>query len=285
MARLTQDLMDPKSGGIPRSQTLPRSNDLVRLEASGAVAILSLNRPERHNALTPELLQSLADKLTLINGSPEIRAVLLRAEGRSFSTGGDLRAFQEHTSDLARYAHQLVGLLNQAMLAMLELPIPIIVAVHGMVTGGSLGLVLASDIVLVGPEANFTPYYALVGFSPDGGWCALLPRRIGTARAADALFTNRAITAQEAVAWGLASRLVPTEQLFEEALAVSLACTEMRRGSIARSKRLLHENLHDVEIRLELERQEFVQQIASAEAVEGMNAHMRALRHWQLEAE
>ncbi|HCR80727.1 MAG TPA: enoyl-CoA hydratase/isomerase family protein, partial [Alcanivorax sp.] len=100
----------------------------------------------------------------------------LDAEGRSFSTGGDVGGFYDTPrAERHDYASRVVGTLNAVILDLLSLPLPTVAAVHGMVTGGSVGLVLACDIVVAGPRASFAPWYTRVGYSPDGGWTALMP--------------------------------------------------------------------------------------------------------------
>ena len=127
----------------------------ILLEKRDLIAIITLNRPDRHNSLVPSLLEELLNALDSISSTPEIAAVVLQANGRSFSTGGDMAGFYDHLDDLVGYADRIVGLLNRVILTMLNLPAPIIAAVHGLVTGGSLGLVLGADVILIGPEATF----------------------------------------------------------------------------------------------------------------------------------
>ncbi|MEJ2738143.1 MAG: enoyl-CoA hydratase/isomerase family protein, partial [Anaerolineae bacterium] len=118
-------------------------------ERSGPLAILTLNRAERHNSLVPALLEEILAALGGVRADSGVRAVVLQANGRSFSTGGDLGGFHEHMHSLEAYARTIVGLLNELILALVALPIPIVGAVHGLVTGGSMGLVLGCDTVLV----------------------------------------------------------------------------------------------------------------------------------------
>lgn len=244
--------------------------ELVLLERMGPVAVLTLNRAERHNSLVPGFLAEILAALETAGAQPGVRALVLQANGRSFSTGGDVRGFYEHLDDLEAYASETVGLLNQVILAMVELPVPIVAAVHGIVTGGSMGLVLGSDVVLVAPEANFTPYYSVVGFSPDGGWTALLPAIIGLKRAGEILMRNQTIIADEAVAWGLASRVVRADCIREEALEVAQEMAAMKAGSIRHTKALVGPARDDLEARLEAERARFVQQVMTEEARRGM---------------
>lgn len=242
----------------------------VTLEISSAVATITLRRAHRHNTLVPSFLSELRDAFRRAGSAPGVAAVVLSAEGSTFSTGGDVRAFWDHRDDSEPYARETVGGLHALMVDMMRLPHPIVVGVGGMVTGGSLGLVLASDVVIVSPEATFTPWYSVVGFSPDGGWTALLPHMIGRARVADVLHTNRTITAEESVAWGLASRLVAPADLDAAAQTLALEIAGFRHGSQRSIKRLLGGDIDDAEVRLAVEEERFVTQIATDEARQGM---------------
>lgn len=244
---------------------------LVRVEVEPPLAALTLARPARHNSLVPELLRDLLAALDELRQRDDVRALVLQAEGRSFSTGGDLRGFHERHADLVAYARELVGLLNDAILALVDLPLPSVAAVHGQVTGGSLGLVLAADVVLVAPEASFTPYYATVGFSPDGGWTAMLPDVIGPKRAAAALLLDQTISAEQAVTWGLAERCVPAGSLWAEARAVAQRLAALAAGSQQRARRLLWPEASDLARRLEAERAQFLAQVATPEARLGLD--------------
>jgi 2-(1,2-epoxy-1,2-dihydrophenyl)acetyl-CoA isomerase len=250
---------------------------LVRQEIDGPVALLSLCRPERHNSLVPELLEQLLAAVSGLAATPGLRALVLRGEGRSFSTGGDVRGFAE-SADRQSYAARVVGLLNHAILALVEQPLPLVAAVHGVLTGGALGLVLAADVVLISPEASITPYYTTVGFSPDGGWTAMLPELIGRRRVAEALLLDHSISAEEALGLGLATRLVPAARIDEEARATAHAIAGQLPGSARSARRLLWGNSAALAARLEAERLAFVEQIASAEADRGMAAFLQRRR-------
>ncbi|MBI5300557.1 MAG: enoyl-CoA hydratase/isomerase family protein [Chloroflexi bacterium] len=241
----------------------------VLLERDGAIATLTLNRMERHNSLVPEFLRAMLSAIDDIKQS-DARVMILQANGRSFSTGGDVQAFYDHRDNIEPYANEIVGALNQVIVAMIALPQPIVGAVHGIVTGGSVGLVLACDVVLLAPQASFTPYYSVVGFSPDGGWTALLPNKIGAPRAARVLMRNETITSEQAVAWGIANGIVPSEKIRDEARAVANDIAAKKLGSIQRTKCLLWGDVNALAARLEAERREFVQQIVTPEAQQGI---------------
>ena len=247
-------------------------NSLVLMNRKGPIRTLTLNRPARHNSLVPALLLELLDRLASVQADSEARAVILQANGRSFSTGGDMRGFHEHLNDLGPYASEIVGLLNRVILAMVALPVPIVAAVHGIVTGGSIGLVLAADLALLAPAAGFTPYYSVVGFSPDGGWTAMLPALIGARRTAEILYHNRTVTAEQAVSWGMANRIVVGEDVRDAALRAAQDVAQKRAGSVQQIKRLLANDNGSLAERLERERAHFVQQILTAEARQGIVA-------------
>jgi len=243
---------------------------LVRWDEIDNIITLTLYRPERHNALVLELMAALNAALErAANEAP--RALVLRGAGRSFSSGGDvLRFYETPRSERRAYSAGLVGALNQAILALLAMPCPTLAIVHGMVTGGALGLVLACDLALGGPRASFAPWYTAVGFSPDGGWTALLPERIGRARALEIQLLNRRIEAEQAQRLGLLHTLVPENKL-DAALATLL--TDLQRakpGSVSHTLSLMRPGRERIAAALEAEREHFLQQIETDEADAGM---------------
>jgi 2-(1,2-epoxy-1,2-dihydrophenyl)acetyl-CoA isomerase len=247
--------------------------NLVRLESDGEVAVLTLDRAGMGNALVPELLDSLLERLAAVG---DARAVLLRAEGPAFSLGGDMRRFlREYEGDIAAYAARLVGRLNEVILALMDLPQPVVCAVQGPVTGGALGLVLASDLVLVSDRAMFKAHYATAGFSPDGGWAALLPRVAGRRRTAACLLLNRSISPQEAVEWGLANGVVDAARLVMEARAAAAKIARYPEATMRSAKRLLWRERDEIAAALEAERRGFLALIGLPSARQGVEAFLR----------
>jgi 2-(1,2-epoxy-1,2-dihydrophenyl)acetyl-CoA isomerase len=253
-------------------------NGMVLQEMIGPVAVVTLNRPERHNSLVPDFLREILAAFKAVSTSPIIRALVLQANGRSFSTGGDALGFVEHGDDIESYAREIVGLLNQVILALIDLPVPVVTAVHGIVTGGALGFILGSDIVLMAPEASFTPYYSVVGPSPDGGWAGLLPLLIGPRRAAEVLYLNGTIDAVTAVSWGLANRIVPAGQIRAEALAIANDIAAKKPGSIRHTKRLLYWHRDELAARLDAERDRFVDEMVNGEGLTGFQEFLAGMQ-------
>ncbi len=243
--------------------------DLVLLSVADRVATVTLNRPERHNSLVPELLGRLIALFEQLNGRSDVHVVVLRAAGDSFSTGGDLGEFHTRRDMIAEYADELVDQLNQAITTIIECRHPVIVAVDGQVTGGSLGLVLGGDIVVVTERASFTPYYVDVGFSPDGGWTAILPEIIGRARAAAVQLLNDTITAQQSLDWGIAHKLTDANHLDQTLDDICARIIAKKSGSIRATKQLLRRaRYRDC---LDEERKVFVQKISGQEALDGID--------------
>lgn len=247
------------------------SGRLVLCEIDGAIARLTLNRPDRHNSLVPELLEELLTAIAEVRRNDSARLVVLAAAGRSFSTGGDLAAFHE-AEDVAAFSTRLVGLLNEAILALLDLPQPVIARVQGPVTGGSLGLVLAADLVVLADDAFLAPYYVEVGFSPDGGWSVLLPERIGHGRAAEIQLLNRRVTPAEAQALGLAHAIAPSAELDRQVEAWTEALSAKVDGGLRAAKARLLDPARRASIAeaLEAERQSFVDHVARPETRAGV---------------
>ncbi len=245
---------------------------LVLTEVIDGVATLTLNRAERHNALVPDLMDAFNAALDELAVRPPT-ALVLRGAGRSFSTGGDVAAFAALPRGERRaYADDLVCALNVAILKLLALPCPVVAAVHGPVTGGSCGLVFASDLVAMGPRAFIQPYYVDVGFGPDGGWTALLPERIGAARAGAIQMLNQRLGPQQAVALGIA-QAAPMADGFETTIADWLGTLRGKVGaSLAATRSLLMSpaRLQTIADGLERERSRFLDLIETDETEAGM---------------
>jgi 2-(1,2-epoxy-1,2-dihydrophenyl)acetyl-CoA isomerase len=250
--------------------TMP--DPLVLLEVKRGVAYVTLNRPHRHNSLVPELVAKLNAVLAEVR-ERDLVALVLSGAGKSFSTGGDVAAFHAVPREKRRaYAKTLVGGLNAAILALIDMPMPVIARVHGPVTGGALGLVLAADLVAISSAAFIAPYYVEVGFSPDGGWTAMLPERIGAAQARAIQILNRRITSEEAVALGIATEAASTEQI-DHVIDGWIAALRTKVGASVRATRELlmpPERRAEIASKLERELGRFLDEIETDAAEAGM---------------
>ena len=250
------------------------NREYVLAEVEGAIATITLNRPERHNSLVPEFLDQFLGAMDTCEADTSAGVLVLRANGESFSTGGDLRGFLDNVNRIEAYSNELVGLLNDAIVRLYDSRLPSIVAVDGQVTGGSLGFILGGDVVLVTENASFTPYYVEVGFSPDGGWGTLLPDIIGCSRAGTVQLLNQTISAVQALDWGLAAAFTESESLGDAVEQLAGDLGGKHPDSVACTRRLLRPG--DLEERLERERRAFVRQICTEQAIAGVRRFLGA---------
>ena len=189
----------------------------------GAVAVIQLNRPERKNPLTFDSYAELRDTFRDLAYADDVNAVVFLPNGGNFCSGGDVHEIigplvKMNMKDLLAFTRMTGDLVK----AMLHCGKPIIAAVDGVVAGAGAIIAMASDLRLATPEARTAFLFNRVGLAGcDMGACAMLPRIIGQGRAAELLYTGRAMSAQEGEAWGFYNRLVAPENLESEALALA----------------------------------------------------------------
>lgn len=176
----------------------------IRHGGGAACFCITLAAP-RSNALEPRLLSALLGALDELERSGVQRALL--CGGPNFSTGGDVSRFFEAASRNAAeaYADEVVPALQSFVARMIAMPVLFATAARGAITGGSAGFLFASDIAALAPDAFVQPFYATMGFAPDGGWTAILPERIGAGAAARWLHCDERLSAGDLLAQGLAS--------------------------------------------------------------------------------
>jgi 2-(1,2-epoxy-1,2-dihydrophenyl)acetyl-CoA isomerase len=210
----------------------------LTFEVRGSVARITLNRPEASNASNLETNRELLQVVLRCDEDPLVRAVLVTGAGRNFCAGGDLKRFVAEGKDLPRYLKEATTYRHAAVSRLANMDAPVVAAVQGSTIGGGLGLVCSCDIVLAAESARFRVGFTGVGMSPDGGLSYFLPRIVGLRRALELMLTNRVLSAQEALALGIVTRVVPEVDLLREAedLATELAAGATR--ALGAAKRL-----------------------------------------------
>ena len=187
----------------------------IKLEKEKGVATIRLDRPNALNAVNWDLLDELSDATADVAGDEEIKALVVRGEGRAFCAGADLTFFETafHNPDLlTRYLRHF----NACLFGLEQLPIPVIAVVHGYALAGGLELMLACDMALAAEDARIGDQHANFGLMPGGGSTQRLPRKIGPQKAMELLTTGRWLSGTEAAAWGLVLRAVPADDLDRE---------------------------------------------------------------------
>jgi 2-(1,2-epoxy-1,2-dihydrophenyl)acetyl-CoA isomerase len=194
------------------------------LDRRGAIATITLNRPEARNALDMTMRGELLAALDELEAAPEVRVVVLTGAGEHFCAGGDVKSMRERRNTAAE-GRARVEALNRMVLRLVDFPRPTIAMVDGYAVGAGCNLALCCDLVVASDRARFGEVFAKIGLVPDGGGTWLLPRAVGLARAKELVFTADVIGAAEAAAMGLVNRVVPAAELATatQALAAKIA--------------------------------------------------------------
>jgi enoyl-CoA hydratase/carnithine racemase len=208
------------------------------------VVLVTLNRPEQLNAITFEMFEEMHDLCDTLQADAEARAIVITGHGRGFCSGLDL----DEAFTLPDMSAREMMLGQQrwagAFIKFHELPQPVIAAVNGAAAGGGLGLALVADIRLASPEARFNAAFVRIGLSAgDVGVSWSLPRVIGMGHAAEMMMTGRFYGAEEAAAIGLVNRVVPADQLLDEAFAVADQIALNSPFGVTLTKRVLNANV------------------------------------------
>jgi 2-(1,2-epoxy-1,2-dihydrophenyl)acetyl-CoA isomerase len=209
----------------------------VSFEQDGSVAVLTLDRPERLNAMADPMWETLCEHLGKIATDDEIRAVILTGAGRAFCSGGDVTAMQKSdlVSGRARSRQR-----HRAVLALYNLEKPVIAAVRGPVYGIGNALALACDLVVASDTARFSMAFKKVGVAPDGGVLFFLTQYLGIGRAKDLVYTARVVPADEAMRLGLVVRVVPDNELEAQARALAQELADSATYALALAKKMFH---------------------------------------------
>jgi 2-(1,2-epoxy-1,2-dihydrophenyl)acetyl-CoA isomerase len=192
--------------------------ETILYEQLDAVLKITLNRPNKLNALTDTMLVELRDAFSRADDESSVRAVLLTGAGRGFCPGQDLGAAMELTlQGPIQYGDRLRTLFHPVIMQMRELPKPIIGAINGVAAGAGMSLALACDVRVAAESASFLQAFVKIGLVPDSGSSWMLPRLIGQARALDLMMSGRKVDAHEALALGLVSQVVADGDLMTSA--------------------------------------------------------------------
>jgi len=209
--------------------------DILREDRDHGITILSLNRPDALNALSPALFVALRAEIDRIAQEVEsVGCVILRGEGRSFSAGNDLKAIQAGQKPPS--AHFQAETLE----AIERLPQPVIAAVQGHCYTGSLELALACDLMITGESAKLADTHGKWGMAPTWGMSQRLPRRIGVVKAKEMMFSGRTVNGQEAVDLGIANLCVPDDDLLNAAIKMAESFTRNSWHTLRADKALVN---------------------------------------------
>ena len=220
-------------------------NAFLNITREGSIAILTMSQPETRNALTGNTaVEEFVQACAAIGKDTSIRAVILTAEGPVFSSGGNVKDMlryqtQQLMPDVIREEYR--NGIQRLPKALYNLDVPVIAAINGPAIGAGLDLTCMCDIRIASDKATFAESFVKVGIVPGDGGAWLLPRAVGASKAAEMAFTGEALSAEQALACGLVSRVVAPDQLMPEALALARKIAANPGGVLRMTKRLLRE--------------------------------------------
>jgi 2-(1,2-epoxy-1,2-dihydrophenyl)acetyl-CoA isomerase len=244
----------------------------ILVETRSGYRVITLNRPERLNALTVEMAEALIAALAEAEGDKACRAVLLTGAGRGFCAGQDLTAIvgagADEIGDLLDHYNPLISRLR-------TLRLPVVCAVNGVAAGAGANLALACDIVLAANSASFVQAFARIGLIPDCGGTWFLPRLVGTARARALAMLADALPAETAAQWGLIWQAVPDDRLMDEAHGLTARLAGGPTAALALVKQALEESAgNGLDAQLDRERNLQTEAAATPDHAEGLRAFL-----------
>jgi enoyl-CoA hydratase/carnithine racemase len=242
--------------------------DHVRSDISNGVLTLTLNRPEKKNALTRDMYQALADGIDAAGQNPEVRCVLIQAEGDTFTAGndlGDFAAANRGEPDAVRTGG------NPLLIALARVTTPLVAAVNGRAVGVGTTMLLHCDLVFVSDDALLTTPFVNLALVPEAASSLTLPARIGHARAFSMFVLGEAVDAKKAVDWGIANAACPAGELRGRARAAAEAVAARPASAVTITKALMRDQAA-LAARMEVEGVHFAAQLKSADAREAFAA-------------
>lgn len=245
----------------------------IRLERSGSIAILTLNRPDVGNAIDIAMADAFLAAALECDADPDIRCVVLTGAGAMFCAGGDVKAFADAGDAIPALIKRLTAPLHAGIARLARMEKPLVTSVNGAAAGAGFGLAILGDVTLAARSARFAIAYGALGLSPDAGTTWLLPRLVGLRQAQRLAIEGERIDAAEAERIGLISRAVDDNAVAEDTLRVAERLAASSMGAVWRTRALLHASYGaGLETHLEDEAQAIARSSATPEGREGVAA-------------
>jgi len=219
-------------------------NSTIETDVRDAVATITLNRPEKLNAFTDDMLMALVAALDDCERREDVRVVILTGAGRAFCAGGDVTAMGADADNRpGTTKRHIVDTIQAFPRRMATFHIPVIAAVNGVATGGGMDLALACDFRTAARSARFAETYAKIGLLPGGGGAYYLPRIVGVAKALELLLTAEFIDADEALEIGLVGHVFDDESLLEQTRQIAMKIAALPPYSVTMIKKTVYQGL------------------------------------------
>jgi 2-(1,2-epoxy-1,2-dihydrophenyl)acetyl-CoA isomerase len=245
----------------------------VVVKREDRTALVQLNRPKAFNALNLDMLKLLTEHLVGLATDNDILTVIISGEGKAFCAGGDLKWVLDNPGDNPAGFHTLAGQFHQAVLEIRRMKKPVIAAINGVAAGGGFSLALACDFRIMAKSAVLRQAYTAAGLCIDGSGTFTLPRIVGLARALEIVGFDKPISSEQALAWGLVTKVVGDGAVVEEALDMARELTKRSIHSFGWCKELLNDAFNTpFETHIERERMGLRQCSAHPDGVDGVSA-------------
>ncbi|MEH6404486.1 MAG: enoyl-CoA hydratase-related protein [Sneathiella sp.] len=249
--------------------------ETLDFERHGNVAVVTMNRPDNANSLNKTMGMELMEVSIECDENPDIRAVVFTGAGRFFSAGGDLSSFAAAGADTPKLLKELTVYLHAALSRFARMDAPMITAINGVAAGAGFSMACSGDLCIASDKAKFTMAYTNAGLVPDGSSTYYVARHIGLRRTQELMLTNRVLTADEALDWGLVNKVVPADQVMNEALALATKLGDGPTKTYGKVKDLLLQTFSGtLETQMELEARGIVSAAVTNDGLEGIAAFL-----------
>jgi 2-(1,2-epoxy-1,2-dihydrophenyl)acetyl-CoA isomerase len=245
----------------------------IEYAVSGGVARITLNRPESANSMNKQMAHDLMMAAIACDEDPAVRAVLLTGAGKMFCAGGDLKSFHSKGDALPSEIKEMTVYLHGATSRFSRMNAPLIIAVNGTAAGAGMSLAVSGDLVYAARSAKFTMAYTAAGLSPDGSSTYFMPRLIGLRRTQELMLTNRVLSADEALEWGLLNGVHEGGSLMGEAQTMAEKFAGGPTRAYGSVKKLLNDSFtNSLETQMELEARGITDAARSRDGKAGIDA-------------
>ncbi len=248
--------------------------ETINFKIENEIAYIELNRPKQYNSLN----QTMADELFKVSlecdDNPKIRSVLMTGSGEdAFCAGGDVNSFHKHGNKTSSHLKEVTTTLHGAISRLSRMNAPLIVAVNGVAAGAGFSFVGFADIAIASTNATFVSAYSKIGLTPDGSSTYFLPRIIGTRRYTELILTNRVLSANEALEWGLINKVVDLKDLRDEANNLAKTLASGPSLAFGKLKNLVNNSFLDsLEGQMEYESRMIAESAKTKDGINGIEA-------------
>jgi enoyl-CoA hydratase/carnithine racemase len=254
---------------MPAPDSTPAdAGDPALLRIDGAIATITLNRPAAFNSINLSIAKKLEQLAAEVEANDAIRVLVIEGEGRAFSAGGDLQTIgaAAETGTVAPVVGELLKHYHAFIETIRRMPKIVLSSVHGSAAGAGMGLAFVADLCIAAEDARFTPAYAKIGVSPDGGSTVGIVGTVGTRRALQIFLAEDSFTAQQAYEWGLVARVVPTAEIKAATRKFAERLAQNPPAAIGGTKALVYQaTVTPVPQQLDAEEAEIIESMLSEE--------------------